>query len=205
MNKTKVVEGKSIYGQNVFEPNKDFEKQFGTYSIDLLKPEEEAVKLCEYLEGLVNERYATEVKASKKPDSLSTRLPFVRHTDKAGNETGDIRFKFKLKAGGVGDNGEWYQKPAVLDAKRKPMSGEKLIGNGSRVKVAFNPSVYFVQGTVGVTLKLDAVQVIDLVPHKDPAALFDDEDGYTESAVEKDDRQESPFDSEETDIAEGNF
>jgi len=203
MSKAKTVKGLSMYCK-VFEPDKQFEKKYGTYSIDLLKTEEEATALSEYLQGLVDERMAVEVKASKKPESLSTHLPFDTFTDKkTGLEY--TRFKFKMKAGGINDNGEWHQKPAVFDAKRNPMSGENLIGNMSVVKVAFQPSVYFVQNCVGVTLKMEALQVIDLVPWKDPKSLFDDEDGYTETAVEKDDRQETPFDSDETTNAEGDF
>ena len=203
MSKAKTVKGLSMYCK-VFEPDKQFEKKYGTYSIDLLKPEEEATTLSEYLQGLVDERMAVEVKASKKPDSLSTHLPFDTFTDKkTGLEY--TRFKFKMKAGGINDNGEWHQRPAVFDAKRNVMSGQNLIGNMSVVKVAFHPSVYFVQNCVGVTLKLEAIQVIDLVPWKDPKALFEDEDGYTETAVEKDDRQETPFDSDETANAEGDF
>jgi hypothetical protein len=56
-----------------------------------------------------------------------------------------------------------------------------LIGNGSRVKVAFEPFPYIMQSTkkVGVSLRLKAVQVIDLVEYGNSAAsVFDEEDGY---------------------------
>jgi hypothetical protein len=205
MSKPMKAEGLSMYCK-VFDPDKTFEKQYGVYSVDLLKTEEDAQKLSEYLQGLIDERHAEEVKASKKPESLSTRSPCDVFTDKkTGLEY--TRFKFKMKAGGVNNNGEpWHQKPAVFDAKRNVMSGENLIGNMSRVKIAFVPATYCVQNVVGVTLKMEAVQVIDLVPWKDPKAMFDDEDGYTESAVEKDDRQDTPFDTDsETVDAEGDF
>ena len=101
MSKAKTVKGLSMYCK-VFEPDKQFEKKYGTYSIDLLKPEEEATTLSEYLQGLVDERMAVEVKASKKPDSLSTHLPFDTFTDKkTGLEY--TRFKFKMKAGARGN------------------------------------------------------------------------------------------------------
>ncbi len=204
MSKPMKAEGLSMYCK-VFEPDKKFEKQYGVYSIDLLKTEEDAQKLSEYLQGLIDERYAEEVKASKKPESLSTRPPCDVVTDKkTGLEY--TRFKFKMKAGGTNANGEWHQKPAVFDAKRNVMSGDNLIGNMSRVKVAFEPSTYVMSNVVGVSLKMEAVQVLDLVPWKDPKALFDDEDGYTEAAVEKDDRQDTPFDTDsETVDAEGDF
>lgn len=197
------VKGLAMYAK-VFEPDKQFEKKYGAYSIDILKTEEDSQQLSEYLQGLIDERFAEEVKASKKPESLSTRPPCDVFTDKkTGLEY--TRFKLKMRAGGISDNGEWTQKPVVFDSDLEVMSGENLIGNMSLVKVSFQPSTYMMTNVVGVTLKMEAVQVIDLVPWKDPKALFTKEEGYTEKAVEKDDRQETPFDSDETANAEGDF
>ena len=206
MSKFKVAEGKAIWAK-VFEPDTKFNPD-GVYSVDLLKPEADAVKMSEYLEGLVNERMAEEIKTSPKyKDSLSIHLPFEKDFDRDGNETGDVKFKFKLDAKVKGRNGEFTQKPAIMDAKRTPMSGDHLIGNGSDIKVAFEPRTYFIPATkmVGVKLHLRGVQVINLVEYGDNSAMFEDEDGYTETAVEKDDRQETPFDSDETANAEGDF
>ncbi len=207
MSKYKIAEGKCIWAK-VFEPDTKFNPD-GVYSVDLLKPETEAVKMSEYLEGLVQERMAEEIKASPKyKDSLSTHLPYEKDFDRDGNETGNIKFKFKLDAKVKGRNGEFTQKPAVMDAKRTPMSGENLIGNGSDIKVAFEPRTYFIPAskTVGVKLHLRGVQVINLVSYGDSASMFEDEDGYTETAVEKDDRQDTPFDTaSETVDAEGDF
>ena len=206
MSKFKVAEGKAIWAK-VFEPDTKFNPD-GVYSVDLLKPEADAVKMSEYLEGLVNERMAEEIKTSPKyKDSLSIHLPFEKDFDRDGNETGEVKFKFKLDAKVKGRNGEFTQKPAIMDAKRTPMSGDHLIGNGSDIKVAFEPRTYFIPATkmVGVKLHLRGVQVINLVEYGDSAAMFEDEDGYTETAVEKDDRQETPFDSDETTNAEGDF
>lgn len=206
MSKFKVAEGKAIWAK-VFEPDTKFNPD-GVYSVDLLKPEADAVKMSEYLEGLVNERMAEEIKTSPKyKDSLSIHLPFEKDFDRDGNETGDVKFKFKLDAKVKGRNGEFTQKPAIMDAKRTPMSGDHLIGNGSDIKVAFEPRTYFIPATkmVGVKLHLRGVQVINLVEYGDNAAMFEDEDGYTETAVEKDDRQATPFDSDETANAEGDF
>ena len=203
MSKAMKVEGLSMYCK-VFEPDKKFEKKYGKYSIDLLKTEEDAQKLSEYLQGLIDERLAEEVKASKKPESLSTRPPCDVHTDKkTGLEY--TRFKFNMNAGGTNANGEWHQKPAVFDAKLNVMSGENLIGNMSKVKVAFVPTTYMMNGVVGVSLKMEAVQVLKLESYKDPKSLFDEEEGYTETAIEKDTRKETPFDSDETVNAEGDF
>ena len=79
-----------------------------------------------------------------------------------------------------------YKRQAVVDAKRTPMTDEIAVGNGSDVKVAFEPMSYMVSGTkkVGVSLRLKAVQVIELVEYGSPAAsVFDEEDGFTANAT----------------------
>ena len=97
----------------------------------------------------------------------------------------------------------------VVDAKRKPMTDMGIeIGNGSTVKVAFNPIANYVpaQKTIFVTLYLSAVQVIELNEYNGASNLFDEEDGYVAQAVEKDDQKEQYFEEEAADVAvEGDF
>tara|TARA_E500000178_G_scaffold355383_1_gene427817 strand:- start:2242 stop:2853 length:612 start_codon:yes stop_codon:yes gene_type:complete len=203
MSKFYKVEGKAMYAK-VFKPDTQFDRN-GVYSVDLLKPEAEAVELSDFLEGMVKERVANEKKAN--PDvNLATHLPFAPNKDKQGNETGEIKFKFKLDAKVNGRNGEYEQKPTVVDAKRTPMSGENLIGNGSIVKVAFEPRTWVASGKCGVKLHLKALQVINLEAYaKGAETLFDDEDGYTEERIQKDDASEYSFEETATADAEGDF
>ncbi len=94
----------------------------------------------------------------------------------------------------------------MVDAKRKPMSGENLIGNGSVVQVAFEPRTYVVSGKCGVKLHLKALQVINLEAYaKGAETLFEDEDGYTEERVQKDDASEYSFEDTASADAEGDF
>ena len=61
------------------------------------------------------------------------------------------------------------------------MGKDTLVGNGSKVKVAFEPIPYVMPSTkkAGVSLRLKAVQVIDLVEYGNSAtSVFDEEDGY---------------------------
>ena len=177
----KIAKGQALWAK-VFEPDTKFDPA-GIYSVDLLIEETEAQELCEYLDSVCDQRYKEEIKAKPKlKASLSTRPAYEPDYDEDGNETGKLKFKFKLKASGQTRDGRDYtQKPAVVDAKRKPMDSDIAIGNGSTVKVAFEPVPYVMASTkqVGVSLRLKAMQVIDLVQYGGGAAsVFDEEEGF---------------------------
>lgn len=200
-----IAKGKALWAK-IFEPDTKFDPN-GIYSIDLIIPETEAQELCEYLDSVVQKRFDEEVKEyPKKKATLSTKPPYETDFDEDGNETGNLKFRFKLKAKGqTRDGREYEQKPAVVDAKRKPMPNEASIGNGSIVKVAYEPIPYVMASTkqVGVSLRMKAVQIIDLVEYGGGAAsVFDDEDGYE---AEESVSQTTAFDDGDDDGAEGDF
>ena len=185
-----VIKGKAKWAK-VFEPDTRFVDD-GEFSTQVIMSESEAAQVCEQLESLVDEAYKKAVK--EKPAlkaSLSKRPITEPEVDQDGNPTGDVVFKTKLKALVRAKNGNTYkQKVQVVDSKRSPMSPDQAIGNGSVIKVAVEAVPYVMQSTkqVGVSLRLKAVQVIDLVQSGASAeSLFDEEDGYVASAVEKDD------------------
>lgn len=206
---SKVMQGKALWAK-VFEPDTKFDTN-GIYSVNLIIPEAEAAEICEYLDGVVTQRYDEEVKAKPKlKNGLSTKAPYEPEYDQNGDPTGNIEFKFKLKAKVQARDGSTYsQKPVVVDAKRKPMDTDIAVGNGSVVKVAYEPIPYMMASTkqVGVSLRMKGVQVIDLVEYGNSAnSMFDEEDGYVSEAVEKDDRNDINFDDEGADgEVEGDF
>jgi hypothetical protein len=135
-------------------------------------------------------------KAPKKAD-----LPIKMVVDEDGNETGEVDIKFKLKSqGGSGDK-TWTQKPALFDSQGKPMKDK--VGGGSIIKVGTEIAPFFTPTIgVGVTLRLKAVQVIDLQEYSGSSSesWFTKEDGFVSES--KDDssssEQESLEESEET-------
>jgi len=204
----KMMKGTALWAK-VFEPDTKFDAN-GIYSVNVLIPEAEAVELCEYLDGVVQQRYAEEVKAKPKlKNGLSTKTPYEPEYDQNGDPTGNIEFKLKLKAKVQARDGSTYeQKPIVVDAKRTPMSADTNVGNGSVIKAAYEPIPYMMASTkqVGVSLRLKGVQILELVEYGNGASMFDEEDGYVSEAVAKDDRQDTPFDSEVDDAeVEGDF
>jgi len=177
-----VIEGSAQWAK-VLEPDTKW-NPLGDYTINLQMSQEEAAPLCEKLEQLVQEEFKKAVK-EKPPlkNTLTTQdVSSVVYDRDTGDDTGKVEFKFKLKAKVQRKDGGYYeQQPAVLDAKKQPLPKDMLIGNGSKVKVAFEPITYIMQSTkkVGVSLRLKAVQVIDLVEYGNSAtSLFDEEDGF---------------------------
>lgn len=109
-----------------------------------------------------------------------------------GNQTEDLKFKFKLKASGKNKDGSTFtQKPMLFDAEGKQVSVE--IWNNSIIKVAFEIIPFYTSLIgLGVSLRLKAVQIIELVEGKSGgsgsnAFGFKKEEGYVapqESRVE---------------------
>lgn len=100
--------------------------------------------------------------------------------------TGEYEFNFKMKASGVSKKTgkPWTRKPAVFNAKGKPMSDEEKakVGGGSVVKVAYEITPFYTAALgAGVSLRLEAVQVLELKSFqaRDASAFgFGEEEGY---------------------------
>lgn len=147
-------QGIAVYPK-VEKPDTKFDAN-GVYSIDLDLDETEAAELAEKLQKVADAAYAEECKAKGKKGLKRSDMPWKKTDD------GKTRFKFKLKAkGGTGEK-QWDQKPALFDAKGNPVK-DLNIGSGSIVKVAFDVVPYFTAMVGhGITLRLRAVQVIEL-------------------------------------------
>ena len=78
-----------------------------------------------------------------------------------------------------GPNGMIRQAPKLFDADKKPL--DELIGNGSKVKIKFNPYDWEYAGKTGKSLDFQAMQVLELVEYEgrtpDGAELGFYEDG----------------------------
>ena len=202
-----IIEGSALWAK-VQEPDTKFDPD-GTYSISVLVPETEAQEMCEYLDDIVDKAYAEEIKNSpKKKAALSTRKGYDYNYDQEGNQTDLIEFKIKLKAKVNRQDGTSFsQKPIVVDAKRQPLNPDIAVGNGSDVKVAFEPRPYVMNSTkqVGVSLRMKGVQVINLVEYgNNVSSMFDEEDGYVAEASAP--VASTPFDDGiATDESEGDF
>jgi hypothetical protein len=204
----KTIQGRALWAK-VFEPDTKFDAD-GIYSLNLLIPESESHEIGEYLETLRDEHMANEIKRNPKlTGKLSTKPVFEEYYDKDGNKTGDMELKLKQKAKLKLRDGSISQtKILVVDAKRNPMNGDVLIGNGSIVKAAFEPVPYLMQSTkqCGVSLRLKGVQVIELAEYGGAgASMFDEEDGFVQQRVEKDNSVAMFDDGMTNESTEGDF
>ena len=92
-----------------------------------------------------------------------------------GDDRGDF---FSCRRKVVKRDGSKRDAPRVIDSKKMPWDN-RLIGNGSAVKVKIQPYEYAYAGKAGVTADFMAMQVIDLVPYGDPSGDFQEEDGFS--------------------------
>ncbi len=160
--------GTAVYPR-VNKPDTKF-KEEGEYSCAILLDAEDP--FVEKLEAKLKEHRDVHVKAialeTKKPVP-KVKLATVGHPiqpelDDEGNETGKVKIKATLKAGGVrkSDGTPWSQKPAVFDSAGKPTTVN--VGGGSVLRMSCEIHPWYVasQG-VGVKLDLRAVQIKELV------------------------------------------
>lgn len=171
----------------------------GVYSTQLLLPKDDPntdaliKRLKEVYEEFRKELPAP--KNKKEPESFG----FVEDLDKDGNETDYIAFKFKAKAHYIDAKGAMNELPAprVFDAKLNPIPSNIQIWGGSSIRVNFSPIPYFQGKNCGVTLRLNAVQVIELNTSNGDSAEsygFNATDGYSgDETVDMEENDTSDF------------
>ena len=139
----------------------------GVYKCDVIVAAngEGVQELVTYLEGIRDAKF-DELDAKKQ--KTYTRAPVCEvELDDAGDETGNIVFKTKLNAVGqnktTGDT--WLNTPKLFDSTGNPLPSDTAIWSGSKLIIAGKVMPYAMGSTklVGVSLKCDGVQVIELV------------------------------------------
>jgi hypothetical protein len=201
-------------------------KDEGEYQVRLRVSAEEAAPVIEKVDALateifeatkasIEEEIAAATKAKKPLGKLKEKLAKLKYTDKCykpaldddGNETGEIEFNFKMTASGVSKkNGKpWTRAPQVFDGKGKELKGKAIPsiwgGTIGRVDGFYNPFCTAVGA--GVSLRLEAVQIIKLQSGSGSASAAQrgfaaEEDGY-----EAEEEPGSQFPGEEGGEGEG--
>lgn len=177
----------------VLEPADGYEEgDPRAWSIDLvLDPTEaETIAFIEKLEALFEETNGPGAKQAKNC------WPFADQVDQNKNPTGKLRFRFKRTE--TSARGNLMSPPVIVDAKKNPWPQDCLIGNGSKVKVAFTAWGWTEKrsGAKGISLTLESLQVLDLVAYEriDAASAFGEEEGY----VAETPAAQTPFAAEES-------
>lgn len=135
----------------------------GDFKVDVVLTPDEAQPLIDRLEAMQAEALK-EAQAKKKGKRVKQAdLPIQPELDEDGEETGNFVLRTKMKASGVSKKTgkPWSRKLPLFDAQGTPTNVR--VGGGSEIIVAFEPSAYDSSSVgVGVTLRMEAVQVITL-------------------------------------------
>ena len=178
----------------LIEPETKFNPE-GVYKATAVIDSAEAAALADALDDLLTRHKASlkQQDPSKKDWKLAD-LPY-------GYEEVDGKpcfvIKTKMKAKGIDRDGRaWSSAPALFDSKGQPVRDrESLKGmwSGTVAKVNFEACPFYQAALgAGITLRLKAVQIIDLVEGGGSAESFGfgEEDGWTGTTSEA-----TPFDS----------
>lgn len=153
----------------LFSPSTKFDPD-GVYKLELVLEDSAATEQVIETIAAAHEKNLTEVKKNNAKTRKKTKeqdLPFYPEVDDNGNETGRYVFKFKTKASGIRKDGsKWSYRLPVFDAKGEPVNKDCKPGNGTVGKVCFSINPYYVASIgAGVSLRLEAVQIIDLIEY----------------------------------------
>lgn len=165
---------------NLNEPSTKFDKD-GLYQSNILLSKDEGEKLAEEIKKVRTEQFKTYGKGTKVAE-LTQCVPFTTADEETGEETPDEegRYVLKAKAKAFMKDGKPSFKPQLFDAKGNKISISN-IGAGTVAKLAVELSGYSVAGKTGVSVKLKAVQIIDLVEFGGGSAEsygFGEEEGF---------------------------
>jgi len=151
----------------------------GEYKISVEIPGAAAQDIVTFLD----EQFEASVAKAKK-DNPGKKIKEGDVPYSVNDDTGKVTVRFKLKAKVTPKQGDPFeQRPALFDAKGKPIGADAKIGGGSKVKVAYELVPYYTAiAGAGISLRLKAVQVIDLVEFSGGASSeaygFGEEEGY---------------------------
>ncbi len=170
--------GVAIY-PHLINPDTKF-NPVGEYKVSLSLSEDEATPIIEKINSSL-EQAKEMIPEGKK--AKEAELPYFIETDEDGNKTNRYVFKFKMKAKITTKDGRTIEmSPKIFDSQGKIIKGLDSIWGGSTLRVSADLVPFYVAAVgAGVTLRLKAVQVIELVKGggSDGSSFgFDKTDGY---------------------------
>lgn len=153
--------GKAIY-PHLRTPD-TFEGNDLGFTIRLMPSVEDAQKFEEFLRAELDKAASLPEFAGKK---LNDRNALIGMGE---TQEGDTVFKFKTKSTYKTKSGDIMNRVIpIYDSQGKPLPKSVDVGHGSIVKVAFSIHPYYKTKTIkGLTLYLNAVQVLELVERTD--------------------------------------
>jgi len=165
----------------------------GTYSTKILLSAEEGAPIVAVIDEVMNKALGEakvayvkakaewmKNKAGKKAPKEPVMMDAPYFVDE---ETGEITLSFKMVASGENrkTKEKFTQKPVIFDAKGQPVTTDLKIGSGSVIRVSYELLPFATALGAGASLRLKAVQIIELVEFGgDPKYYgFDSEEGFS--------------------------
>ena len=150
----------------------------GVYKVDLVLTEDEATPLIAKIDALWEDfrKTLTGPKAKKAPLSLG----YAEEYDDNDKPTGNYILKVKTNAMMKRKDGtSEHRRLVFVDSKAKEFTPEPIWG-GSKLKLNITAIPYDAGANLGISLKLNAVQVIELVSGGNGGGSFGfgEEDGF---------------------------
>ena len=179
----------------VFEPDTKFDAD-GQFHIQLIVPKEDAKEMIKRLSDMLDEFKA---KTEKEKGKKVGKMDFFDETP----EGDSVQFKFKQKHVLRRKDGSSVEVHIpVFDSRGGCVTAESKMGTGSTVKVCYSPLPYYnaVTKSVGLSLRLVAVQVLALVQYSAGAAegfgFSTDSDGYVNDSKVKNEDEDGEDDED---------
>lgn len=153
----------------------------GVYKVDLLIPSRSCIDLRHQLDDLVVGAFSSAKAAAKNPrhaKQITVSRPYFSDCDKVGEDAEQMEIRFRMIAKIKTSVGDYIRRPFVFDAYCNAVEKCPEVGRGSRLKINFTPLPYFNPATreAGVSLRLNAVQILELVARNGESAT---EFGFT--------------------------
>lgn len=167
----------------LIEPDTKFNPD-GEYRLKLRVPADQSTALIEKLEGIRDEyRKTLEPKVQK---TFKTEEVFEKELDDNGDETGNVIFKFKLKAKVTPKQGKPFtQRPSLFDSVKNDITGKlDALWSGSVLKISGEVAAYSnpTNKSIGLSLRPRGVQILKLVKggQRDADSYgFGEEEGFS--------------------------
>lgn len=190
---------------SIQKPSIKFNKK-GTYQASILISKEEGEALVDIIKNIRKEQFKKTGKGTQLAE-ITQCIPYFQVDEETGEKIVDKEGRYLLKTGATAyvKNMIPDVKIPVIDAKCKPIS-DISIGEGSIARLALSLEGYSTAGKTGVSVKLKACQIIQLVEYSTSNKYlknFSEEEGFDCSEYQKNTDtpcEEAPEEEEEADF-----
>lgn len=193
----------------------------GKYKVTLLLDPQEHSDFLELLDKIADESYQAIIADLEKQGKVvqakqaQRKALYEDEYDQEGNPTGLVEVKFSSNTSYTRKDGTKVDiKPALFDAQGQSLDNTIAIWGGSQIRVNFTPASYYMPSTkvAGTTLRINAVQVIELVTSGGGSAdaygfsvveggfTLSDEENYSDHYDTNDDDDDGSMEMEEVDF-----